>query len=188
MLNDHKQKLVSFYGRNKRLPTYAEMMKIFGYRSKNAVFKLVAKLEEAGIVAKDHLGRLVPTTSFGEVPWLGLVTAGLPAIAEEEILDTMSLDEFLIPKKESAYILEVDGDSMIDAHIEPGDLVVAERANRAKDGQIVIAEVDGEFTMKYFREKNGRAWLEPANKKYQPIYPAHDLKVTAVVKGVIRKY
>ena len=188
MSNDHKQKLVSFYGRHKRLPTYAEMMKLFGYRSKNAVFKLVAKLEEAGVVDKDHLGRLVPTASFGEVPLLGTVTAGLPALAEEDTLDTISLDNFLIQKKEATYILEVDGDSMIDAHIEPGDLVIAERTDQAKDGQIVIAEVDGEFTMKYFRERGDKAWLEPANKKYRPIYPAHDLKVTAVVRGVIRKY
>ncbi|MEK7136409.1 MAG: transcriptional repressor LexA [Patescibacteria group bacterium] len=188
MPNEHKQKLVSFYSRHKRMPTYTEMMKLFGYRSKNAVFKLVAKLEEAGIVAKDHLGRLIPSSSFGEIPVLGLVKAGFPSAVEEEQTDTMSLDDFLIQKKESTYILEVDGDSMIDAHIEPGDLVIAERTERAKDGQIVIAEVDGEFTMKYFRQTGNKIWLEPANKKYKPIYPENDLKITAVVKGVIRKY
>ncbi len=188
MPSDHKQKLVSFYEKEKRMPTYTEMLKLFGFKSKNAVFKLVNKLEEAGIVAKDHLGRLVPTASFNEVPLLGLVTAGLPAIVDEEMTDTLSLDEFLITKKESTYILEVDGDSMIDAHIEPGDLVIAERTNVAKDGQIVIAEVDGEFTMKYFRQQGSKAWLEPSNKKYKPIYPERDLKVTAIVKGVIRKY
>ncbi|MDQ5958035.1 MAG: Repressor LexA [Patescibacteria group bacterium] len=188
MQNNHKQKLVSFYARHKRMPTYTEMMKLFSYRSKNAVFKLVAKLEEAGIVAKDHLGRLIPTASFGEIPLLGLVKAGFPSMVEEEQTDTMSLDDFLIQKKESTYILEVDGDSMIDAHIKPGDLVIAERTEQAKDGQIVIAEVDGEFTMKYFRQKGNKTWLEPANKKYKPIYPENDLKVTAIVKGVIRKY
>ncbi|OHA58871.1 MAG: repressor LexA [Candidatus Vogelbacteria bacterium RIFOXYD1_FULL_44_32] len=188
MVNNHKQKLVSFYERHKRMPTYTEMMKLFGYRSKNAVFKLVAKLEEAGIVAKDHLGRLLPTNSFNEVPLLGLVKAGFPSMVEEEQNDTMSLDDFLIQKKESTYILEVDGDSMIDAHIKPGDLVIAERTEQAKDGQIVIAEVDGEFTMKYFRQTGNKTWLEPANKKYKPIYPENDLKITAIVKGVIRKY
>jgi SOS-response transcriptional repressor LexA len=69
-------------------------------------------------------------------------------------------------------MLEVDGDSMIEAHIAKGDMVLVEKCNSANDGDIVIAEVDGEFTMKYLRKKNGRAWLEPANKNYQPIYPS----------------
>ena len=85
-------------------------------------------------------------------------------------------------------MLEVDGDSMIDAHIEKGDMVLVERATVAKDGQIVIAEVDGEFTMKYFRKKGDKAWLEPANKNYQSIYPEHSLNINAVLKAVIRKY
>ncbi len=170
------------------MPTYSEMMKLFGYKSKNAVFKVVEKLIDAGLVAKDHLGRLVPTQSFGEVPMLGLVTAGLPASVEEELADTVSLDEFLIEKKAFTYMLEVDGDSMIDAHIEKGDMVLVEKANQAKDMQIVIAEVDGEFTMKYFRRDGNKCWLEPANKNYKPIYPEHSLNINAVVKAVIRKY
>src|SRR5665811_1343476 len=91
-----------------------------------------------GLVSKDHLGRLIPTQSFGEVPMLGLVTAGLPADAEEEILDTINLDEMLVQNKALTYMLEVDGDSMIDAHIEKGDMVLVERSNQAKDGDIVI--------------------------------------------------
>ena len=85
-------------------------------------------------------------------------------------------------------MLEVDGDSMIDAHIEKGDMVLVERTNKAEDGQIVIAEVDGEFTLKYFRKVGGKVWLEPANKNYQPIYPEHSLNINAVLKAVIRKY
>ena len=93
-------------------------------------------------------------------------------------------------------MLEVDGDSMIDAHIEKGDMVLVERAHTAKDGQIVIAEVDGEFTMKYFRRStkltagkvSEKIWLEPANKNYKPIYPEHSLNINAVLKAVIRKY
>jgi len=85
-------------------------------------------------------------------------------------------------------MLEVDGDSMIDAHIEKGDMVIVEKTSVAKDMDIIIAEVDGEFTMKYLREKGGKRFLEPANKKYKPIYPKYDLKVIAKVKAVIRKY
>ncbi len=188
MKNGYQIKLESFYGDNKRMPTYSEMMKLFGFKSKNAIAKIVDKLIEAGLVAKDHLGRLVPSQSFGEVPMLGLVTAGLPASVEEELSDTVNLDDFLIKNKALTYMLEVDGDSMIDAHIEKGDHVLVERANQAKDMQIVIAEVDGEFTMKYFRKEGSRVWLEPANKNYKPIYPENSLNVIAVLRAVIRKY
>ncbi|MBI2627374.1 repressor LexA [Candidatus Nomurabacteria bacterium] len=192
MCNQYQNKLESFYLQNKRMPTYSEMMKLFSFKSKNAVFRVVEKLLEAGLVAKDHLGRLTPNKTFTEniasVPMLGFVTAGLPATVEEELADTVNLDDLLIEKKASTYMLEVDGDSMIDAHIEKGDMVLVERANQAKDGQIVIAEVDGEFTMKYFRQAGGKVWLEPANKNYQPIYPEHSLNINAVVKAVIRKY
>lgn len=170
------------------MPVYREIMNMFGFKSKNSAYKLVHKLIDEGALEKDSSGRLIPNKLLGEVPLLGLVKAGFPSAAEEEILDSMNLDEFLIKKKEATYLLEVDGDSMIDAHIAPGDLVIAERAITARDGDIVIAEVDGEWTMKYLRQKMGRVWLEPANKKYKPIYPTEELKIAAVVKGVVRKY
>ena len=188
MTNQYQAKLETFYERNKRMPTYSEMLELFSFKSKNAVFKIVNKLIEAGLVAKDHLGRLVPTKTFSEIPKLGFVTAGFPASVEEELTDTVNLDDFLIKNKPLTYMLEVDGDSMIDAHIEKGDMVLVEKTNQAKDGQIVIAEVDGEFTMKYFRKDGSKAWLEPANKNYKPIYPTQSLNVIAVLKAVVRKY
>src|SRR5258708_3456343 len=188
MKNPYQAKLESFYSNNKRMPTYSEMMKLFGFKSKNAIFKIVEKLVDSGLVSKDHLGRLVPSKSFGEVPKLGLVTAGFPATVEEELVDSINLDDLLVDKKAKTYMLEVDGDSMIDAHIEDGDMVLVEKTNQAKDGQIVIAEVDGEFTMKYFRKNGSQVWLEPANKKYKPIYPENSLNVVGLLKAVIRKY
>jgi SOS regulatory protein LexA len=188
MRSPYQTKIESFYSNNKRMPTYAEMTKLFDFKSKNAVFKVIEKLLDAGLVAKDHLGRLTPTKTFGEIQMAGLVTAGLPAAVEEELTDTINLDDMLVGKKELTYMLEVDGDSMIDAHIEKGDNVLVERANSARDGQIVIAEVDGEYTMKYLRKQGSRAWLEPANKNYKPIYPEHSLNVIAILKAVIRKY
>ena len=119
---------------------------------------------------------------------LGFVTAGFPASVEEELADTVNLDDLLIKNKPLTYMLEVDGDSMIDAHIEKGDMVLVEKATTAKDMQIVIAEVDGEFTMKYFRKDGNKVWLEPANKNYRPIYPVHSLNINAVLKAVIRRY
>lgn len=184
----YKNKILDFYKKHKRMPVYREIMSILGFKSKNAVYKLINKLVEEGMIEKDKNGKLIPKKLFGEVSMLGLVKAGFPSTAEEQILDTMSLDDFLIEKKEATYLLEVDGDSMIDAHIADGDLVIAERTNKAKDGDIVIAEVDGEWTMKYYKEKAGRAWLEPANKNFKPIYPTESLTIAAIVKGVIRKY
>jgi repressor LexA len=187
MRNPYQTKLETFYESKKRMPSYSEMLSLFGFKSKNAVFKVVEKLLEAGLVAKDHLGRLIPSETFGEVPKLGLVTAGFPATVEEEMADTVNLDDLLIKNKPLTYMLEVDGDSMIDAHIKKGDMVLVEKKENARDGDIVIAEVDGEFTMKYFRKNGAKAWLEPANKNYKPIYPEHSLNINAVVKAVIRK-
>lgn len=187
MENSPKEKIESFYRDHKRMPTYSEMMKIFGFKSKNAVYKLVEKMMDAGIVAKDHLGRLLPAGSFGEVSMLGSVKAGFPSTAEE-IKETVNLNDFLINDSAKSFMLEVDGDSMIDAHIEAGDMVLVEKTQNAKDGEIVIAEVDGEFTMKYLRKSAGKVWLEPANKSYKPIHPVHSLNIVAVVKAVIRKY
>jgi repressor LexA len=188
MSDSHKNKIVAFYKNHKRMPVYAEIMDMLGFKSKNAVYKLVNKLVGEGVLDKDSKGRLIPNKLIGEVPVLGLVEAGFPTAAEEEVLDTMSIDEYLIENKEASYMLEVKGDSMIDAGIQEGDLVIAERRKEPKDGDIVIAEVDGGWTMKYFRKKGSQIWLEPANKNYKPIYPTHDLKVAAIVKGVIRKY
>lgn len=188
MDDTHKNKLLDFYRRNKRMPVYREMLSLFGFSSKNAVHKLVAKFVELGIVEKDSSGKLIPKNIFGETQLLGTVTAGFPVDVQEERIDSMNLDDFLIEKKESTFLLEVDGDSMIDAHIADGDLVIAERTTKAKDGDIVIAEIDGEWTMKYLRQKAGRVWLEPANKKYKPIYPTSSFSIGAVVKGVVRKY
>jgi SOS regulatory protein LexA len=188
MYDEHKSKLLSFYERENRMPTYTEMMKLFGFKSKNAVARLVDKFIEEGLVTKDYLGRLVPEATLNEIPLLGLVKAGFPADVAEESRDTINLDNYLVTKKGKTYMLEVDGDSMIDAHITDGDMVLVEKTEHAQDGDIVIADVDGEFTMKYFKKTGNTVWLEPANKNFKPIHPAVYLKINGVVKAVIRKY
>jgi repressor LexA len=183
-----KQKLLSFYKSYKRMPSYAELMKILGYKTKSAVHYFAQKLIESGIVAKDQTGRLIPKNIFGETKVLGIVEAGFPSAAEEELIDTMSLDDYLIRNKEATYILKVKGDSMIDAGIQEGDMVLVERGRTPKPGDIVIANVDGEYTMKYYRRRGDKVFLEAANIKYKPIIPKAELKIDAVVKGVIRRY
>jgi SOS regulatory protein LexA len=187
-MDTRQSKIASFYKKRRRMPTYREIMDITGYQSKNAVHYFVNKLIEEGVVEKDRSGRLIPKHLSGGVPLLGLVEAGFPSAAEEELLDVMDFDEYLIPNKESTYILKVKGDSMIDAGIHPGDMVIVERKQSYKPGQIVIAMIDGEYTMKYLRKRGEKYFLEPANEKYKPIYPNESFRVEAVVTGVVRKY
>lgn len=170
------------------MPSYTEIMTLVGFKSKNAVAKLVQKLIAEGTISKDSQGRLVPNQLHGQVPVLGVVEAGIPTFAEENMLDTMSFDEFLINNPETTYVLSVKGDSMIDAGIHEGDLVVVERTQNAREGEIVIAEVDGGWTMKYLRRRGARMYLEPANKKYKDIFPAQGMRIAAIVKAIIRKY
>ncbi len=181
-------KIVQFYRERKRMPSYGEIMKLLGFASKSPAFKFVQKLIDQEILKKDRNGRLLPSRLFYSVRVLGAVEAGWPSPAEEELLDTMTLDEYLISNKEATFMLTVNGDSMKDAGIIAGDLVLVERADKAKDGDIVVAEVDSNWTMKYLRKRGKQVYLEPANSKYKKIFPKEDLKISAVVKAVIRKY
>ena len=187
-LDEYKEKIFGFYSDRKRMPSYAEIAELVGFKSKNAVAKLVSRLIDLGVVTKDATGRLVPLQSLNEIPLLGLVEAGFPTETESQVLDTMDVNEYLLPRREGSYMLRVKGDSMIDAGIHEGDMVVAQRTRDAKPGDIVIACVDGGWTMKYLRKKGSQTYLEPANKKYKPIYPQESLDIAAVVKGVVRKY
>lgn len=182
------EKIMAFYKNAKRMPSYSEILKITGLKSKNAVHKIVKKLESLNLIEKDFQGRIIPKQIFEGIKLLGAIEAGFPSPAEEELIDTISLDEFLIKNKEATYLLKVSGTSMIDAGIKPGDIALVERNRTPKDGDIVIAEVDGNWTMKYFKNKCGKIYLAPANKKFEPIVPKSELKIAAVVTAIIRKY
>jgi len=181
-------KLSSFFRTKRRMPTWREMMRLFGYRSPNAVTKLVGRLVDAGLLERDRDGHVTLADPFGRTRVLGTVEAGFPSPAEEELTDTMSLDEWLIGNKEATFMLKVRGESMQGAGIIQGDMVLVERGVTPREGDIVIAEVDGAWTMKYLRHRNGRVMLEPANPKFRPIFPSEELNIAAVVKAVIRKY
>jgi SOS regulatory protein LexA len=184
----YSQILVYFYNEYRRIPSYSEFLKLTELRSKNAVYGWVQKFLEGGLLAKDRFGKLVPGPLLGKIPLLGDVQAGFPTLVQEDLRDTLSLDEFLVDHKEASYILEVSGDSMIDAGILPGDLVLVERGREPKAGDIVVAEVDGEWTLKYLRKEKNTLFLEAANKNYPKFFPREELKVAAVVRGVVRKY
>lgn len=181
-----EQELSQFYAENKRMPTYEEMKSIFGVASKNTVAYRVNKLLERGFLTKS--GNKIALTESGYVMRLGTVQAGFPTIAEEDVSsELLSLDDFLVEKKNSTYMLEVMGESMKDAGILEGDLVLVERGRTPRRGDIVLALVDNEYTLKYLDTENGRPILVPANKAFKKIYP-QNLKIEAVLKAVIRKY
>ena len=180
--------IAEFYNQNKRMPSYSEMLKLFGLRSKNAVFKRVSALVKEGFLEKDPSGRLVPRSLFKSARILGSVVAGFPSPAEEELADTMSLDEYLISNPQATYLLKVDGDSMVDAGIMPGDLVLVQKNLTPRSGDIVVAQVDGEWTLKYFTKEAGKVVLKAANRKYPPIVPKQELVIAGVVIADVRKY
>lgn len=180
--------LRSFFLREKRMPGYNEMLRLFGYRSKNAVYGLLCRLEEEGFIRKRN-GKVSFTGKLtGSIRLLGAVRAGFPSPAEEELLDTIDLDEFLVERPASTFMLKVTGDSMIDAGIHPGDMVLVEKGIPPKTNDIVIAQVDGEWTMKYFARDRKGVRLEPANKRYKTIRPENSLEIGGIVRSVIRKY
>src|SRR5262245_26826741 len=187
-LQPHIAPIRAFYRRHHRMPNDSELSAIVGFRSTQATSQLMTQFLEQGWLEKDAAGTLLPGSRFHAVPVLGTVTAGFPSPAEEELTDTMSLDEFLITNKEATYILKVDGESMIEAGILPGDLLLVERGVEPRDGDIVVAQVDREWTIKYFRKRGRAVFLEAANKDFKPIHPQEELKIAAVVRAVIRKY
>lgn len=188
LYESRKDSLISYYRRHKQLPTYDELADLFDVRSKGSMYKYVEKFIDDGYVAKSDTGRLIPTTKLYGLRVLGSVQAGFPTSAEEETVDTMSLDQFLIASPEASYMLHVSGDSMIDAGIMEGDMVIVDRTKTPKSGDIVVAEVDGEWTMKYLVKRGNVTFLRAANKNYPDIHPKDELKIAGTVTSVIRKY
>ena len=133
------------------------------------------------------IGRIAPQ-SRRSVRVLGSVEAGFPSPAEEELVDNISIDDLLIQDRKATFLLKVSGDSMTGAGILQGDMVIVDRGQTPKNGDIVIAQVDGEWTMKYLRKRGASTSLVPANPKYQPIQPKEELKIAGVVTAVVRKY
>jgi repressor LexA len=182
------QKIADFNRERHRMPTYEEMLSLLAVRSKSVVHFWMNKLLQEGILEKDSSGHLTFINSLTGVPLAGGVSAGFPSPAEEELRDLISFDDYLITKQAESFLLKVDGDSMIGAGIMPDDLVLVERGREPKTGDIVIAEVDGAWTMKYFHKRGKDVYLEAANPKYPRIKPVAEMRLGGVVTAVVRKY
>src|SRR6267143_4112515 len=110
-LQEHLAKIRAYYRSHKRMPSYSELMAVVGFRSKNAAYKLVERFMQRDWLEKDAKGKLLPGRLFQDLPVLGTVSAGFPSPADEELTDTISLDEYLIGNKEAKYILKVNRNS-----------------------------------------------------------------------------
>jgi len=140
------------------------------------------------VLERDAKFRLIPLSNAAPLRMLGIIEAGFPSPAEESLADNISLDDLLIQNREASFLIKVSGDSMSGAGILPGDMVIVDKGQAPKSGDIVIAEVDGEWTMKYLRKRGEDVILVPANPRYQPIRPKLELKIAGVVTAVVRKY
>jgi len=187
-LKEKVSRIRAFYRQNKIMPTYDEICLIFGFKSKNAAFKLVNKLVEDNFIEKMDKGRLKPGLHFIGLPLFNSVQAGMPTAEEETLLDHVDLNDFLVSNPAKTCMINVRGDSMIDAGIHEGDKVVVESEASVNIGDIVVAIVDGGYTVKYFdKSKNGQIILQPGNPKYSPIIPENELRIFGKVVGVVRK-
>jgi repressor LexA len=170
------------------MPSFSEMVGLLGVKSKSVVNFWINKLINAQILSKDEKGRLKFRKSSFAIPLAGSIQAGFPSPEEEALCDVMSMDEYLITKPDASFLLQVSGDSMIGEGIMEGDLVIVEKDKQPRSGDVVIAEVDGEWTMKYFKKQGKQVYLEAANPKYPIIKPKTNLRLGGVVTAVIRKY
>ncbi len=187
MKREYRAKILKFYRAHRRMPSITEVMKLCGFRSRSSAFYLVEKLVKEGVIEKDAQGKVVPSPKMHELKVLGHIRAGFAAPAEEELADTITIGEYLIHHKDSSYLLRVEGDSMKDAGILAGDMVIFERRADAKPGDIVVALTEDGYTLKYLRKKNHKIYLEAANEEYPDIYPSEG-QVIGVVTSSLRSY
>ena len=190
-------KILELYG-HEPLPSFDVISNDLGFKSKTSIWQYFQKFLELGLIKEKFNKFFIPSimswkadssSASLKIPhFIDGVRAGFPTMAEGYCDNNISFDEMLIKKPYSTFCVNVVGDSMIDAGICDGDIVVVEKGELAKDGDIVIANVDGDFTLKYYRIKNGRIWLEPANQNYPNIVPQNELTIIGLVTGLVRKY
>lgn len=182
-------KLQDYYATYRNFPSYASIGQLLGIASKSAVSALINRLKLQGYLDATPDKRLSPTNRFFERELSDFpVPAGLPAAANDTLSDMLSIDEYLINHPSSTMLITVKGDSMIDAGIHAGDIAIVEKCHSAHAGDIVVAIVDGEYTLKTLAREKGAYVLLPANKAYPIIRPQETLEIFGVLVGLIRKY
>ena len=186
---DYLGKLQDYYADQKILPSYAAIAQLLGFKSKNAVTALVARLKLLNFIESAPDGRLKPGRRFFDrVLAESTVQAGFATAALSDRSDSLSIDDYLIERPSDTVLITVKGDSMIDAGIFQDDVVIVEKKQTANIGDIVVAIVDNEFTLKTLGREGKAFVLYPANKAYPTIRPQGQLEIFGVVVGQFRKY
>ena len=188
--SDKAQRILEFVNdfvqENGFAPSVREIGAAVGLRSTASVSYHLQQLQEKGYLqspgAKGRKRAIVTSQRPGQIPVVGVVTAGLPILALENQEGTIAWEGD--PK---CFALRVRGDSMINAAILSGDLVVVRPQQHADDGQIVVARIGDEATVKRLRRRNGQVWLMPENDNYAPI-DGSEAEIIGLVKAVVREY
>jgi repressor LexA len=176
----HQLKVLEEKGFLKRDPNRPRVIEVF-LPELMAARRSISSADETSIDETD-IGNTAPPATY--VPMVGRIAAGGPILAEEQITEVFPLPKSLVGDG-TLFLLEVSGDSMIDAAICDGDYVVIRQEQTASNGEIVAAMIDGEATVKTFQRKDGHVWLLPHNDAYDPIDGTHATilgKVTAVLR------
>ena len=175
-----------FIQENGYSPSVREIGAAVGLRSTASVSYHLQALQDKGLLqspgSKGRKRAIVTTVRPGQIPVVGVVTAGLPILAVENQEGTLCWDG-----DPSCFALRVRGDSMINAAILSGDLVVVRPQQNADDGQIVVARIGDEATVKRLRRRDGQIWLMPENDNYAPI-DGTEAELIGIVKAVVREY
>lgn len=179
-------------------PTIREMREYFGVTSDNSILKHLKALGEKGYITKDDTPRGIKMLSSVKermesgslkLPLLGMIPAGGPVLSEEYIESWLSVGEDVIYKARDSYLLRVKGNSMIDAGMYEDDILVVCGSLEPKVGDIVVALVDNQNTVKrYMKDSDHRVYLKPENPQYDNIYPQGELCIQGVVTGLLRYY
>ena len=188
--------LVEYYNENNVYPTFDEMRDFLKIKSKSGIHKLLSSLEEKGFVNRlPHKARALSINSSvneneKNLPFLGRIAAGNPIEAITGSFEQISVPSYLINNKDEHFTLEVTGDSMVDAGIFDGDLVIIRKTEAANSGDIVVALIDqNEVTLKRFRSFKNSIALEPANKNYKiRLFGEDRVKIQGKLVGLIRKF
>ena len=183
------EKLQDYYAEHKVIPSYSVLASLWGISAKSWVSECVKRFEEAGFLDWTPEKQLKPGRRFFERRVADSpVQAGMPQAAVAEGGDYVaSIDEMMVRKPSKTVLIRVKGDSMIDAGILEGDHLVVEQQNHANVGEIVVAIVDNEFTVKYLDREKGTFVLKPANKAYPVIRPRGRLEIFGVMAGLVRR-
>ena len=180
---DYVNQFVQEYG---YAPSVREIGAAVGLRSTASVSYHIQALQEKGMLlspgAKGRKRSIVTNVRPGQIPVVGVVTAGLPILAVENQEGTMSWDG-----DPSCFALRVRGESMIGAGILDGDKVIVRPQQMAEEGQIVVARIGDEATVKRLSRKHGQVWLLPENPAFEPIN-GNEAEIVGIVKGVVREY